>query len=359
LVTRFQGKVVFVTLGKPPGIALSTARELARAGLGRIARGDDPRTPKRPAPAGPDTVEALAARFIAEWCQKRNRGWREQARVFTRCVLPTWGGRGITTLTRADVIALTDAIAQDRPVLANRTLSLVKKFFVWCLDRDLIAAHPAVGLRPPGLERPRTRVLSDAELAKVWRAASVLGYPWGVAVQLLVLTATRPTEVGACAWSEFELGDRLWTIPPERYKTEIPLVLPLAPLAVELLAACPRFDGCAYVFTAREGKPLSDWTGAVERVRALAGVGAWQLRDIRRTTRTGLSRLGIAADIGERVLGHKIAGVRAHYDLHAYIDEKRDALERWAAHVSTVTRVSTQDRAILRATLGELARRSI
>ena len=69
LVTRFQGKVVFVTLGKPPGIALSTARELARAGLGRIARGDDPRTPKRPTPpADPDTVEALATRFIAEWC---------------------------------------------------------------------------------------------------------------------------------------------------------------------------------------------------------------------------------------------------------------------------------------------------
>ena len=52
-------------------------------------------------------------------------------------------------------------------------------------------------------------------------------------------------------------------------------------------------------------------------------------------------------------------GVRGVYDRYEFLGEKREALERWAAHVSTVTRVSTQDRAILPATMGGLARRTI
>ncbi|OYD80922.1 hypothetical protein [Azospirillum brasilense] len=43
-----------------------------------------------------------------------------------------------------------------------------------------------------------------------------------------------------------------------------------------------------------------------------------------------MSELRINSDVAERVLGHVIAGVVGIYDRHAYLDEKRDALERWA-----------------------------
>src|SRR5262245_8336538 len=58
LVTRYHGKVVFVTLGKAGAITLPAARALARDGLERIAAGQDPRIPKR-APARPavDTAD--------------------------------------------------------------------------------------------------------------------------------------------------------------------------------------------------------------------------------------------------------------------------------------------------------------
>ncbi|MDB5410550.1 MAG: hypothetical protein JWL84_5462 [Rhodospirillales bacterium] len=49
-----------------------------------------------------------------------------------------------------------------------------------------------------------------------------------------------------------------------------------------------------------------------------------------------VSGAGVSSDIGERVLGHVIPGVRGVYDRHAYLDEKRDALERLAGVVERV-----------------------
>ena len=58
----------------------------------------------------------------------------------------------------------------------------------------------------------------------------------------------------------------------------------------------------------------------------------WVNHDLRRTLRTGLSKLRIDRDIREAVLAHTRPGVEGVYDRHDYFDEKRDALERWAAH---------------------------
>jgi integrase len=63
------------------------------------------------------------------------------------------------------------------------------------------------------------------------------------------------------------------------------------------------------------------------------GVSAFTPHDLRRTGRTGLARLGVRIDIAERVLNHARERIEATYDLHEYIDEKRDALEKWAKHL--------------------------
>jgi integrase len=337
LVTRYGGKLVWVTLGRHPAISLQTARVLAREGLERIARGEHPRVAKRSAPrADAGTVETAIGRFVHEWCKPRNRRWYEQERLLKACVLPHWGSRPLAEISRGDVVTLTDALAARTPTQANRTLSLLKTLFVWALDRDLIPAHPAVGLRPPGAEHRRTRTLTDDELRAIWRACSTLAYPWGFAMQLMILTATRRSEVGTSEWDEFVFTDRLWTIPPERSKTKLAVVVPLSPLAMDVLAQCPRLDGCRHVFATRGRKPITGWAEVVVRVATLSQVSGWSPHDFRRTARTGLSKLGVPTDIAERALGHVIGGVRARYDLYAYLPEKRDALDRWAQHVATV-----------------------
>ena len=56
----------------------------------------------------------------------------------------------------------------------------------------------------------------------------------------------------------------------------------------------------------------------------------FDLRDIRRTCETMLAGLGISRDVRAQLLSHGISGVQAaHYDRHAYTDEKRAALVAW------------------------------
>jgi hypothetical protein len=66
-------------------------------------------------------------------------------------------------------------------------------------------------------------------------------------------------------------------------------------------------------------------------------VAAFTLHDLRRTVRTGLSRLKIQPHVAERVLNHAQPGIAAVYDVHAYQDEKREALDKWAAHLASLS----------------------
>ena len=70
-----------------------------------------------------------------------------------------------------------------------------------------------------------------------------------------------------------------------------------------------------------------------------AGIGGepFNLRDIRRTVETMLAGLGISKDTRAQLLSHGISGVQAaHYDRHAYTDEKRAALVAWEARLEAI-----------------------
>src|SRR5260370_10958593 len=53
--------------------------------------------------------------------------------------------------------------------------------------------------------------------------------------------------------------------------------------------------------------------------------------DIRRTARSNLSRLRVTDEARQAVLAHARPGIKGTYDVYDYADEKREALELWAA----------------------------
>jgi len=77
---------------------------------------------------------------------------------------------------------------------------------------------------------------------------------------------------------------------------------------------------------------------AAERGKNPASVklAPWVLHDLRRTMRSGLSALPIAEHVRELVIGHVRPGISGVYDLYAYLDEKRDALELWAGRLRDI-----------------------
>ena len=113
-----------------------------------------------------------------------------------------------------------------------------------------------LGLRPPSPESSRDRVLTDHELRAVWKAAEDIGYPFGAAIQLLILTGQRRSEVLEAEWSEIDLSGRLWTVPRERSKTDSAHLVPLSDAAADLLSGLPRV-GARLVFTTNGTTPFS------------------------------------------------------------------------------------------------------
>lgn len=350
------------------------ARSEAQRLLELVAAGEDPAPrPERPeagtgeaespAPATTEPVapsamllEDVVADFLERHHRARgNRSVYDVERAFKRDVFPTWGKRPITEITRRDAVELIDGIAARAPVLANRTLAYVRKFFNWCVERDLLAISPCAGVRAPSRERPRDRVLSDGELAEIWRACDRLGWPFGPAVQLLILTAQRRDEVAWLRWSEIDLDGALWTLPRERAKNDRAHEVPLSKQAVALLRGLPRPTESDLVFTTTGETPVSGFSHAKDRLddivlkdrRKEAGrmgkplhevkpIPHWVLHDIRRTVTTGLARRGVPPHIADRILNHvqgAIRGVAAIYNRHGYLDERRAALQDWADHV--------------------------
>src|SRR4029077_15006834 len=92
--------------------------------------------------------------------------------------------------------------AVDRPIMANRALGHISKFFNWLCEQDIIAASPSAGVKPPAKENARDRVLSDAEIKALWHACEGIGGAAGPAIKLMLLTAQRCGEVVGMRRSE-------------------------------------------------------------------------------------------------------------------------------------------------------------
>jgi integrase len=185
-------------------------------------------------------------------------------------------------------------------------------------------------------EQQRDRVLSDAEIVRVWNACDVIGWPFGTLFRILLLTAQRRDEVAELRWLELDLNAALWTLPKERAKNNRTHEVPLAPTVVEMLAARPRLDESDLIFTTNGKTAVSGFSQAKRRLDELAGVQDWRLHDLRRTATTGMAKLGVEPHVADRILNHKqgvIRGVAAVYNRHAYLDERRAALNLWAAYV--------------------------
>src|SRR5262249_51455814 len=151
-------------------------------------------------------------------------------------------------------------------------------------------------------ENKRDRVLSDAEMVKVWNAAERLGLPYGPAFQLLILTGARREEVGQLRWSEIE-GDTI-KLNGARTKNGKPHLIPLSSAARVVLDRLPRILGSEFVFTFSGHVSISGWSKAKRDLDDLAGVADWIIHDLRRTCATGLQKLCTPLQVTEAILGH-------------------------------------------------------
>jgi integrase len=374
------GRRSFVLLGRFPGkphptrralggygeLTLEEARDKAREWRKLISRGIDPQVQEerdRQLVLRQQciTFAAVAEDFIRDKLPSERKG-REVEQDIRRELLPKWGGRAITDITALDVRNLVKAIKDRRgtPYQAHNVLIIIRRLLGWAIDQAVygIEQSPCDRLKPKsivGRRLSRTRVLDNDELRAFWRATGRLGYPYQHIYRLLALTGLRRNEVAWARWSEFNLEQKVWTIPAERMKGGAAHVVPLTADVLAILHELPRFRDGGFLFSTTFGrKPVRGFNRAKHRLdchmlRSWQAIGRirgedrrnktispFVIHDVRRTMRTGLSALPIPDLVRELVVAHTKPGLHKVYDQHAYQNEKLHALTLWAARLHSI-----------------------
>jgi integrase len=189
----------------------------------------------------------------------------------------------------------------------------------------------------PTKEIARDRVLDDTELVTVLFAARQIGGPYGAIVEFLALTGQRREEVARLAWEELDLEERVWTIPKSRTKNGKTHTVHLSEQSLAVLKRARRLR--PLVFSPLGTRPFQQFSSAKRQLDQISGVRNWRLHDLRRTCVSGMARLKIAPHIADKILNHQsgtISGVAAVYQRHEFLDERKEALDRWGAHVARI-----------------------
>ena len=345
-IYRFDGKPRRMTLGAYPKIGLADARVLHAKAKQQRERGIDPgaeHIEKRRAERDAETVRELVEEYLDKYARPNKRSAAEDERTLRKEVLPVWGGRKAKSITRRDVIKLLDGIVdRGAPIMANRTLAVVRKMFNFAIARDIIDASPCVMIQAPAKETPRDRVLSQAEIAAFWRglADAKMSDQVRLALRLMLVTAQRREEVTGAPWAEFDLPDQVWEIPGARTKNARAHRVPLSPLALELLDEIREAArGSEWLFPSpRADKPIvPDATSHALRNNLEAiGVAGITPHDLRRSAASHMTELGISRLVVSKILNHADSSITGVYDRYEYGPEKRRALEAWGARLKEI-----------------------
>jgi len=188
-------------------------------------------------------------------------------------------------------------------------------------------------MKPPGASKPRERVLSEAELLEVLSKSKQHPYPFGPIVSLMILTGMRRNEVASLEWEWVEQNDRIITLPSALTKNKRTHSQPYGDLVVDVLEKVPQ--ATKYIFPSRseKGTIFNGWGKSKARIDGeLEQVDPFTLRDLRRTFATIHAKIGTPIHVTEKLLNHvsgTISGVAAVYNRHSYMDEMRDAINRY------------------------------
>src|SRR5262249_45824499 len=101
-----------------------------------------------------------------------------------------------------------------------------------------------------------------------------------------------------------------------------------------------------YLFSLLGTKPFQEFSRAKRRLDQLSEVRGWRLHDLRRTCVSGMARLGVGPHVADKILNHQagtISGVAAGYQRDEFLLERREALERWGAHVAHILAEASSD----------------
>jgi integrase len=332
-------------LGVWGGITVDQARDAARARLGDVAKGIDPRAVRLAAREKAEAARAEARltldALVYDWAKlhlvSRRPRYRTEAVRAIKLAFADYLKRPAARLSRADAVNVLDQLVNaDTPAIAGRTLAYARACYGWAEKRGKVPCNPFCALPIPAGVEARERVLSGEELGRLWNAAAAMAEPWGPLFRLLLLTLARRDEVAGMRWSELSSDLSTWTIPSARMKRGQAHVVALPEAARDAPRDVTRIKGQDLVFSTTGKTHVSGFSKSKAALDKAANVTEWRLHDFRRTGVSALAAMGFDSIVADKLLAHqasKLSGVARVYQRHDFAPERKAALEAWAAHV--------------------------
>lgn len=355
LKMRCKGEMGTFTVGDDLG--LKDARDAAATLKPKIKAGYNPNEEKqverqrqKSAKLGIGTLEAIVDAYMEDGPGAANRSKLEQQRRI-KSVFAAYLKKPGRDLVMANLQTAADSHAAKTS--AARAVAYLNPILKWAARRALVP----MGIQ---LEKPHTTVSEDEEGGQRYLTDEELkallphlNDHYGRCAKFILLTAARRSEATEATWGEFDLGNRIWTLPAKRRKDTRSKVkkkqapqqlfkIPLSEQAVALLDEVKAFElqrrenlqikqqvtSATKVFTGNRGGNLVNWDRWVKLVSFKADVFNWSAHDLRRTVSTMVGDLGFAPHVGSVVLGHKNIGgqLLADYNKSLYFDDHKKAL---------------------------------
>lgn len=345
-----RGKRRDIGLGGAGYVSLAEARELALDNKKLARAGGDPLQAKREAQAVLTFAEA--ARKVHEIRKPTWRNKKHAAQFITTLesyAFPKIGPVRVGDVTTADVLAVLQPIWLEKPETARRVRQRIGVVMKWAIAQGWRQDNPAenIGQALPKHETTKNhrKALPYAEVSECIAAvqASNAWPATKLALEFLILTATRSGEVRGALWDEIEFhgGDAAtsatsatWEIPASRMKAKKAHRVPLSGRALEILKEAEALRGASgLVFPSARDKPLSDMT--LSKLVKEQGFDV-HVHGFRTSFRTwAQEQTNFSREVAEAALAHVVKDkAEAAYARSSMFEKRRKMMESWGSYIA-------------------------
>jgi len=356
LRTMIGNKRRNIGLGPYPEVGLAIALEKARVVKDQIQKGIDPIEERRVRKADlkKKSMQTISFAETAIQCHKKKaQEFKNDKHVndwissINRYANPIIGDLPVSEIDLPQILSILEPIWAEKTETANRLRLRIEQILNWATVsgyRDREKGNPAEwkGNLSEILPKP----------SKLKKKTHFKALPWqdtgsfmielrkrtamtARALEWIILTACRSSEVRGATWDEVDIKNKVWTIPEDRMKMKQEHRVPLCRDAIKLFQALPRFEGSNFLFTAPRGGPLSDMSISMlcRRMKVEAVPHGF-----RSTFKDWAAETTSFPDmVSEMALAHKVNNeVVAAYRRGDLFDKRRRLMDAWTEYLNTI-----------------------